>query len=81
MNPEDKFAGQLRKYTRFSGLAIQMGVLIAAGTFGGIKLDQLLETSPLFILIGSLGAIFLSLYLVVKELSIIKNKKNGKNPH
>ncbi len=80
MNKPDSPIKQLKNYTRFSGLAFQMGIIIAIGTIGGVKLDAKWELSPLFTLIGSLGSITISLYLVIKELSITKNKKNGKNP-
>ena len=79
MGSSNKPVRQFRSYTRFSGLAIQMGIIIAAGTIGGVKLDEKLNLSPLFTLIGSLGSIFVSLYFVIKELTI-KNKKNAKNP-
>ena len=78
MESANKPVRQFRNYTRFSGLAIQMGIIIAAGTIGGLKLDGKFNLSPLFTLTGSLGAIALSLYLVIKELNI-KNKKNATN--
>jgi hypothetical protein len=80
MNNANKPVAQFRDYTRFSGIAIQMGIIIAAGVIGGVKLDGKLNCSPLFTLIGSLGSIAISLYLVIKELSIVKNKKNAKDP-
>ena len=35
----------------YSGMAIQMGAIIALGTFGGVKLDQWLDLSPVFTII------------------------------
>ena len=63
----------LAGYGKYSRVAFQMGLLIFLGTFGGIKLDQKLDLSPLFTLIGSLGGIFLAIYVVVKDF-IIKKK-------
>lgn len=63
----------LAGYGKYSGVAFQMGFLIFLGTFGGIKLDEMLKISPLFTLIGSLGSIFLAIYVVVKDF-IIKKK-------
>lgn len=63
----------LAGYGRYTGLAFQMGLLIFFGTFGGIKLDEKLDLSPLFTLIGSLGGIALAIYVVVKDF-IIKKK-------
>ena len=78
MSNLSKPVSRLRNYTRLSGIAFQMGIIIAAGTIGGVKLDEKLDLSPLFTLIGALGSIAISLYLVIKELVIVKNKKNGK---
>lgn len=63
----------LTGYGKYSGVAFQMGILIFLGTFGGIKLDEKLDLSPLFTLIGSLGGIALGIYVVVKDF-IIKKK-------
>lgn len=59
-------------YARYSGVAIQMGIIIFLGTYGGIKLDEYISTSPLFTLVGSLGSIVLAIYVVVKD--VIKKK-------
>lgn len=75
MEKKNKPVNDLRKYTYYSGLAIQMAVIIAGGTYGGVKLDQYLHLSPLFTLIGSLGSIALALYLVIKDFIIKKTKK------
>lgn len=63
----------LSGYARYSGVAFQMGLLIFLGTFGGIKLDQMLKISPLFTILGSLGGITLAIYVVIKDF-IIKKK-------
>ncbi len=81
MPQKEKAASQLRKYTYYSGLVFQMGIIIAAGTIGGVKLDKYLSLSPLFTLIGSMGSIALSLYLVIRELKPFKDKKNAKDSH
>lgn len=69
----------LKRYSYYSGMAIQMGVIIGGGTYGGVKLDAYLTTTPLFTLVFSLTAIALSLYLIIKELPLLKNKKNAKD--
>ncbi|MDX9891489.1 MAG: AtpZ/AtpI family protein [Bacteroidales bacterium] len=63
----------LAGYGRYSGLAFQMGILIFLGTYGGIKLDEKLQISPLFTIIGSLAGIAIAIYVVVKDF-IIKKK-------
>ena len=72
----------IHQYAVYTNLAFEMGAVIALGVFGGIKLDKLLNTSPLFTLICSLAGIALSLYLIIRSsLKEQKNKKNGqKNP-
>lgn len=59
----------LKSYMRYSGMAFQMGIIIAGGTYGGIKLDKWLNTKPIFIVICALASIALSLYLVLKDFS------------
>jgi F0F1-type ATP synthase assembly protein I len=63
----------LSGYSRYSGIAFQMGLIIFLGTYGGIKLDERLKISPLFTIVGSLGGITLAIYIVIKDF-IIKKK-------
>ncbi|HHT51806.1 MAG: AtpZ/AtpI family protein [Bacteroidales bacterium] len=58
------FAG----YARYSSAAIQMGLIIFIGVWGGIKLDKLWGTSPLFTVIGSLLFIALGTYIAIKDV-------------
>lgn len=64
----------MKGYVRYSGMAFQMGIIIAGGTYGGIKLDQWLLTSPLFVILCSLGSIAISMYLILKDFTSKKNK-------
>ncbi len=59
-----------KNFMRYSGLTMQMAVVILAGVFGGIRLDEYmaLET-PIFTIVLSLLAVFASMYLVIKDLS------------
>ena len=58
----------LNQYTRYSGMAFQMMVIIVAGTFGGLKLDEWLKTKPAFTIILSIASVFLAIYSVTKDL-------------
>ena len=58
----------LDQYARYSNMAFQMLVIILAGVFGGFKIDQWLHSRPVFTIILSLLAVFLSIYFVVKDL-------------
>ncbi|MDL2308655.1 AtpZ/AtpI family protein [Bacteroidales bacterium OttesenSCG-928-C03] len=64
----------LRKYGYYSGMAFQMVIIIAGGTYGGIKLDEWLSLSPLFTILCSLGAIAISFYLIFKNIKNIQNR-------
>ncbi|MBO7490970.1 MAG: AtpZ/AtpI family protein [Bacteroidales bacterium] len=65
----------LKKYVYYSNMAIEMGVLIAAGVFGGVKLDKWLDKSPLFTLICSLLGVFIAMYLMIKDVIRITDSK------
>lgn len=59
--------GGLTAYSRYSTIAIQMVVIILGSTFGGIKLDQLAGTKPLFTVILSLLGVAAAMWLVIKD--------------
>ena len=58
----------LNNYARYSGMAVQMLVIILLGVFAGFKLDQWLHTKPIFTVILSIVSVFLSIYYVTKDL-------------
>ncbi len=61
-------------YAKYSALAIQAGLLVFGGTFGGFKLDSFLNLKfPLFTLVLSLSAVSAAIWLLVREVL----KKNG----
>jgi F0F1-type ATP synthase assembly protein I len=43
--------------------------IILAGVFGGLKLDEKLNSEPAFIIIGSLLGVGSALYFVFKDLT------------
>ena len=60
---------QPNKILRFSGVAFQMGVVIAFGTWGGNKLDMNYPHKyPIFTIICSLSSVGIALYMVIKEV-------------
>lgn len=63
----------LKSYARYSGIAIQMLVIIFLGVFGGFKLDQWLGTEPLFTIFLSLAGVIIAIYQAIKDF--IKPKK------
>ena len=76
--PEKKIKKQkqLNSYVKYSSLATQMAVIIAAGIFFGEYLDKThtLET-PIYTIILSLLSIFLALYYVIKKIINYNEKK------
>ena len=59
---------QLKNYARYSSLALEMGVIIAAGAFGGLKLDQKFDLSfPFFTLILTILALIMAIYVAIKD--------------
>lgn len=59
---------ELNSYVKYSGLAMQMGLIIAAGMFAGVQLDKFTGWKfPLFTLILSLGSVVLAIYTAIKD--------------
>ena len=60
---------RLNNYARYSGLGIQILVLIFAGMYGGYKLDRLLHLKfPAFTLVLSLLGTSLAIWYAIKDL-------------
>lgn len=70
-NPKllEKHKKGLNAYMKYSGLGIQMGLIITVFAFGGLKLDDWLKTKPVFVVILSLSGVALSLYVFIKQLT------------
>jgi hypothetical protein len=66
----------LNPYLKFTGLAFQMAIIIAGAAYLGKYLDEKQQRDfPLFTMILSLVGVFVSLYIVIKE--VIKMDKNS----
>ncbi len=64
----------LNNYAKYSSIGFQMVVIIAAGAFGGYKLDEYMELNfPVFALILTTLAVVLAIYFSIKDF--IKPKK------
>ena len=71
--PEDdekrrKLRDSTNSYMKYSGLAIQMGVIILVGVYAGKALDERLDTAPYLTVGFALLSIFAALYLSLKDL-------------
>ncbi|HAG16985.1 MAG TPA: hypothetical protein DCG69_10785 [Bacteroidales bacterium] len=55
-------------YVKYSSIAMQMGLVIGIGVFGGFKLDKFLSLKfPIFTLFFSLASVALAIYLAIKD--------------
>jgi len=62
-----------QNYMKYSGMAFQMGIIIALGAFAGQWLDEHYQTSKPYFTVGlSLFAIFVALYSTLKDFIITK---------
>lgn len=66
MNPDPKKS--LNVYARYSGMAFQMIAIILLGTYGGWKMDDWLNTKPIFTILLILISVVLSIYFVTRDL-------------
>jgi len=58
----------LKSYARYSGMAVQMIVIIVIMTYSGVWLDERREAeTPVFTLILSLLGVFAALYFALKD--------------
>ena len=66
---------QVDAYLKYSGMAIQMGVVILVGTLAGQKLDAYFQTGrPYLTVLFALLSIFAALYLTLKDILFQNNK-------
>jgi F0F1-type ATP synthase assembly protein I len=67
---------RLRDYAKYSGMAIQMGIIILVGTLIGQKLDEYFQLQrPYLTVLFALLSIFTALYIVLKDLFTSEDKK------
>ncbi len=60
---------QLNSYARYSSIAFQMLVIILLGVWGGVKLDEWIDTGfPVFTVLLSIISVALAIYSVTKDL-------------
>ncbi|MEL6968849.1 MAG: AtpZ/AtpI family protein [Bacteroidota bacterium] len=55
-------------YMKYSGMAIQMGVIILLGVYAGKWLDEYFQTAPYLTVALALFSIFAALYTSLKDL-------------
>jgi F0F1-type ATP synthase assembly protein I len=59
----------LKTYSRYSGIAVQMVVIMLISVWGGMKLDELAGTeTPVFTIVLSLLGVAAAIYTSIKDL-------------
>ena len=72
---KDKESG-LQSYARYSGLAVQMIVIILAFVWAGKKIDEkYFGDRSVFVIIFSLAGVTVAMYVAIKDLLKSRNKK------
>lgn len=66
----------LHQYAVYSNMALEMGIVIALGVFGGVKLDETTGLSPLFTLVCSISSIAIALYIVIRSITKLSKRKS-----
>lgn len=60
-------------------MAFEMLFIIAAGVFGGVKLDEWLQTKPILTLVCSLAGVAIAFYIVIKDTLHLNKTDHGEN--
>lgn len=66
--PKQKEENKHGNAMKYAAVGTQMMVLLGLGVFGGMKLDEKLNTSPLFLVVLPVLALFVSLYQLYRQL-------------
>lgn len=74
---DDKNKKQFTAYARYSGIGLQMLLIIGLGTFIGVKLDSKFPNKHnLYTVFFSLGSVIIAIYFVIRQiLAISKEEK------
>jgi ATP synthase protein I len=78
-NQQNQKKKSFDNFAKYSGLTFEMFIPIGAGVFGGIKLDEVFNSKPLFTAVLSLSGVIMAIYFALKD--VLHNPKNEKeNP-
>ena len=66
--PNNKEGSKNSTVMKYAAVGTQMMVLLGLGVFGGMKLDEKLRTTPLFLVLFPVLALSLSLYQLYRQL-------------
>ena len=67
-------------YAKYSSLALQMGVIIVAGAFGGREIDKLVDWNfPVFTLLLTILSVIGAVFYGIREILIMNKPKEKDN--
>jgi len=67
-------------YAKYSGVVVQMIVIIGLGTYGGVKLDETFSNDRhWFALLCSLASVGIAMYVVIKQVAVDSRRKKEDN--
>ncbi|PSR11330.1 MAG: hypothetical protein DA408_16380 [Bacteroidetes bacterium] len=67
-NKQDPNRRDASSYMKYSGMAIQMGIIILVGVYAGKWMDGYFQTAPYLMVAMALLSIFAALYSTLKDL-------------
>lgn len=71
--PRKSFKNRLRnsrEFIKYSNIAFRMIIIILAGVFAGIKLDEYFQlNTSVFTLIFSLVSVVMAMYVIIREIT------------
>jgi len=67
-DPMDEHRQKVQNYMKYSGMAMQMGIIILVGVYAGKWLDEHFQTAPYLTVALALFSIFAALYSTLKDL-------------
>jgi heme/copper-type cytochrome/quinol oxidase subunit 4 len=72
-----KNKASINVYMKYSGMGIQMAIIITVLSYAGVLLDAYLSTKPTFTVILSLAAVILAMYIFIKAVLGENNAKDN----
>ncbi len=66
----------INAYMKYSGMGIQMALIISVFSYAGLLLDNYLKSNPIFTVIFALGSVVLAMYIFIRQ---VISEKNGRN--
>jgi len=66
----------INAYMKYSGMGIQMALIITVFSYAGLLSDNYFNTKPLFTVILSLASVLLAMYVFIKGVLAQNSKDN-----